>query len=234
MSYCVNCGVELAASEKCCPLCGVEVVNPVKPYDPTAVKPYPSRHETVMHRAIRIVAAWVLLVLSGIPVITMLLVDLIGDGRLDWSLLPVASIVLGYMVFLFPRLFKRPRVWMFMIFGTVEIAVYLFVLHVLLGGHWYFLFALPVTFMTGAAAIGIFLMASSKKASYTLKISIILVILSAFVLLLQLLIELCFFGRVKFDWSIYASVALAMLSIAVVIAGRLYRRNEKFRKKMFF
>ena len=32
MSYCVNCGVELAPSEKRCPLCGVEVVNPAKPW----------------------------------------------------------------------------------------------------------------------------------------------------------------------------------------------------------
>lgn len=234
MSYCVNCGVELAAGEKSCPLCGVEAVNPLKPYDPTAERPYPSKHETVMHRAIRIVAAWVLLVLSGIPVITMLLVDLVADGRLDWSLLPVASIVLGYMVFVFPCLFKRPKVWLFMLFGTVETAVYLFVLHVLIGGNWYYLFALPVTFITGAAAIGVYLMVSAKKPSYTLKITIVLVILAVFTLLLQLLIELCFFRRIRFDWSIYTAIALSMLSIAVVIAGNLYRRNERFRKKMFF
>ena len=29
MSYCVNCGVELEKSEKACPLCGIEVKNPV-------------------------------------------------------------------------------------------------------------------------------------------------------------------------------------------------------------
>ena len=28
MSYCVNCGVELAPSEKNCPLCGTPVINP--------------------------------------------------------------------------------------------------------------------------------------------------------------------------------------------------------------
>ena len=31
MSYCVNCGVELEKSEKRCPLCGVEGINPAQP-----------------------------------------------------------------------------------------------------------------------------------------------------------------------------------------------------------
>ena len=34
MSYCVNCGVELARCEKKCPLCGVEAVNPASPAGP--------------------------------------------------------------------------------------------------------------------------------------------------------------------------------------------------------
>ena len=28
MSYCVNCGVKLAKSEKKCPLCNTKVINP--------------------------------------------------------------------------------------------------------------------------------------------------------------------------------------------------------------
>ncbi len=43
MSYCVNCGVELDRSEKACPLCGVEVLNPRQPYDDQAPRPYPKR-----------------------------------------------------------------------------------------------------------------------------------------------------------------------------------------------
>ena len=43
MSYCVNCGVELESSEKCCPLCGLEVQNPRQPYDDRIVRPYPRR-----------------------------------------------------------------------------------------------------------------------------------------------------------------------------------------------
>lgn len=234
MSYCVNCGVELAASEKRCPLCGVEVINPVSPFDPTAASPYPARHEAIRHRIIRVVAATVLSLIMAIPLVIVLLLDLIKDGRMDWSLIPAASIALAFMVFVFPCLFRKPRVWLFMIFGTLEIAVFLLALKFILGGDWYFLFALPLTVLTGAAVIGIYLMISSKKASLPLKVTITLVIIMVLVLLIQLLSELHFNGRIHFDWSIYAAVSCGMLSLAAIIVGRLYRKSERLRKRLFF
>ena len=234
MSYCVNCGVELAASEKRCPLCGVEVINPASPFDPTAARPYPARHEAIKHRVLRVVAARVVSLLMAIPLILVLLLDLVEDGALTWSLIPAASVAAAFMIFVFPCLFKKPRVWMFMLFSTLAAAAYLFVLNILTKGNWYYLFALPVTVMTGAAIIGGYLMISSKKASFPLKAIIVLLILMVFVLLLQMLIELHFSGRIRFDWSLYAAVTCGMLSLAVLIVGRLYKKNEKLRKKLFF
>lgn len=234
MSYCVNCGVELAPSEKSCPLCGTEVINPASPFDPTAARPYPSRHETVRHRMIRITAGWVLMILMAIPLILVLLTDLFDGGGLSWSLIPAAALLFCFMAFVFPCLFKKPAVWLFILFGTLEAAAFLFVLSVLLKGDWFFPFALPAALMTGAALIGGYLMLSAKRPSVPLKMIVVLLELMVYSLLLQLAIELCFFRRIRFDWSIYAAVSCGMLSIAVLIVGRLYRRNEKFRKKMFF
>ena len=42
MSYCVNCGVELDAAIKSCPLCGVTVINPCQP-EMAAAAPYPKK-----------------------------------------------------------------------------------------------------------------------------------------------------------------------------------------------
>lgn len=234
MSYCVNCGVELGASEKRCPLCGVEVLNPAAPFDPDAERPYPEKTETVTHRAVRVVAAQVLSLLMAIPLISVLLADLIKDGRLTWSLIPAAAIVLAFMAAVFPCLFRRPKVWLFMIFGTAETVLFLIVLHFILGGNWCWLFALPVAVLTGAAAIGCYLMLSSRRAHLPLKIIVILIILMVYVLVLQMLIELFVSHRIHFDWSIYVAVSCALLSIVVLIVGTLFRRNEAIRKKLFF
>ena len=123
MSYCVNCGVELGASERCCPLCGVEVINPAAPFDENAERPYPKRAEKIRHREVRIVTAQVLSLLLTVPLLSVLITDLIQDGRLTWSLIPTASIVFVFLIAVFPCLFKRPPIWLFMIFGTVETAL---------------------------------------------------------------------------------------------------------------
>ena len=234
MSYCVNCGVELGASEKRCPLCGVEVINPAARFDPSAEAPFPKDVEKVRHRVVRVTAAMVLSLLLAIPLVSILIVDLVQDGRLTWSLIPAAAIICAFLAFVFPCLFKKPCVWLFMLLGTVETALFLFVLKMILGGGWLWLFALPLTALVGAAMIGIYLMLRSKRASLTLKIIVILLIITVFVIVLQMLIEIYLHHRIKLDWSIYAAIPCALLSIVTLIIGRLVRKNEAFRKKMFF
>ena len=235
MSYCVNCGVELDASLSRCPLCGVEVINPAVRFDPEAASPYPRDVERVRHRVVRVTTARVLSLLMAIPLISILLVDLIQDGRMSWSLIPAAVIVYAFMAFVFPCLFNRPRVWLFMLFGVIETALLLFVIYMILGGGgWLWLFALPITLLTGAAVIGAYLMISSKRASMTLKTVIVLLIIMVFVLVLQMLIEIHLHKCIRFDWSLYAAIPCGMLSIVALIIGRLIRKNAAFRKKMFF
>ena len=54
MSYCVNCGVKLKNSEKVCPLCNTEVINPKKEeYKPVysgTIEEYKTRLEEILER----------------------------------------------------------------------------------------------------------------------------------------------------------------------------------------
>lgn len=234
MSYCVNCGVELGKSEKYCPLCGVEVINPAERFDAEAESPYPAQAEKVRHRGVRIAAAQVFSLLLAIPLVSVLIVDLVQDGKLTWSLIPAAAIALLFMAAVFPCLFRKPRVWLFMIFGVIEVALFLFVLHAITGGDWLWLFALPVTLLCGAALTGGWLIGSSKRASLPLKMIVVLLIIMVFVIVLQMLIEIHLHGRIKLDWSLYAAIPCGLLSIVVLIVAHLFRKNESFRKKLFF
>ncbi|MBO6061657.1 MAG: hypothetical protein J6P98_06055, partial [Clostridia bacterium] len=121
-----------------------------------------------------------------------------------------------------------------MLFGTLETAVFLFVLWCILGGNWLWLFALPVTLLTGAAVIGCCLITTSKKARLPLKMIVVLLIAMVYVIVLQMLIEIYLHGAIRLDWSLYAAVACGLISIAVLIVGHLYNKNEAFKKKMFF
>ncbi len=234
MSYCVNCGVELAASERRCPLCGVEVINPREPFDENGERPFPNDIEKVRHRLVRVTAARVFSLLLAIPLVSILLVDLIHDGALTWSLIPTAAIVYAFLADVLPCLFKRPIVWLFMLLGVAETVLFLFVLNVILGGDWLWLFALPITLLTGAAVIGGYLLLRSRRASLTLKIVVLLLMIAVSLIILQMLIEIHLHGAIRFDWSVYAAIPCGMLSLVALIIGRLVRKSESFRKKMFF
>ena len=47
MSYCVNCGVELEASLKECPLCNTQVINPKEIPHTQKISPFPKAKEMV-------------------------------------------------------------------------------------------------------------------------------------------------------------------------------------------
>ncbi|MEG1385319.1 MAG: hypothetical protein RSD08_08485, partial [Oscillospiraceae bacterium] len=77
MSYCVNCGVELAESEKRCPLCNTEVINPSKPEHRVREYPYPKRVETLSRQIDKRFLVWIAGMIMLIPTIVTLFCDLV-------------------------------------------------------------------------------------------------------------------------------------------------------------
>ena len=81
MSYCVNCGVELEASEKNCPLCGVEVINPRMPYVEGAPRPYPARLDPINARMNRRLSRLYLSIIIAFPAVLTLSINYIYSGE---------------------------------------------------------------------------------------------------------------------------------------------------------
>ena len=93
MSYCVNCGVELEASLKECPLCHTPVINPSDLGKEPTASPYPTdkgQVEVVKRKDLGILIS---VVLSATSVTCLLLNLLVFDATL-WSLLVTALVVL--------------------------------------------------------------------------------------------------------------------------------------------
>ena len=103
MSYCVNCGVELEASLRECPLCHTPVVNPVEAGKEFPPSPYPvnkGQVEVVKRKDLGILLSVVLIATGG----TCLLLNLLVFNRSLWSLL-VIGICICLFVFTFPAVF---------------------------------------------------------------------------------------------------------------------------------
>ena len=82
--YCIKCGVELADSEKKCPLCGTVVFNP-ELSRPDGEPQYPrmpaAQPEKVNHSGIMFVVT----MLFMLPIVTTLLCDWQINGKIIWS-----------------------------------------------------------------------------------------------------------------------------------------------------
>ena len=147
--YCIKCGVELADSERVCPLCGTRVFHPDLPCG-QGEPPYPPdehpRHEEVS----RIGVMFVVSVCMLLPAVISVLCDWRINGRITWSGFAVGGLVLLYILAALPMWFKRPDPVIFVPVDFAAIALFLLYVNYATGGHWYLSFALPVT---GAAAL---------------------------------------------------------------------------------
>lgn len=106
MSYCVNCGVELAPSEPVCPLCHTEVQNPRQPFDRKAPQPFPARLDLFRPQSDRGFIAAILTLVLLLPAAICLACDVAYTSSAGWSMLVIGAVAMLW-VFIVPALFIR-------------------------------------------------------------------------------------------------------------------------------
>ena len=99
--YCVKCGVELADSEKKCPLCGTPVFHPDIPRN-LSDPPFPPDRRIRPEDVNRSGILFVLTVAALLPALLCLLCDWRINGTLVWSGYAAGAIGLLYIVILLP------------------------------------------------------------------------------------------------------------------------------------
>lgn len=144
MSYCVNCGVELDASAKKCPLCSTPVINPNAEPPEKSSTPFPERvdiPESVNRRFTAFIVSMVML----IPNIVCLLVNLLFDRSNMWTWWVNSTSLLVWAVFVSPFLWKKLRGWLIVIIDAAFIIGYAYVFYYLEDSTgWFQYCALPI------------------------------------------------------------------------------------------
>ena len=97
--YCVKCGVELADSEKKCPLCGTPVFHPDIPRN-LSEPPFPPDKRIRPEDVNRSGVLFVLTIAALLPALLCLLCDWRINGTLVWSGYAAGAIALLYVVLL--------------------------------------------------------------------------------------------------------------------------------------
>ena len=229
--YCVKCGVQLADTEKKCPLCNTVVYHPEITQE-SAPALYPSKKmpKSAFGRAFLCGAVLILFLL---PLIVTLFSDLQFDGELDWFGYATGALILVYLIFAFPLWFKNPNPVIFVPCDFAACMLYLLYIEQATGGDWFLPFALPLSL--GAALITCTLITLlrylPKGKLYAIGGS--LMALGAFVLMIELLMDLtfdmCFIG-----WSVYPLISFFLIGGLLIYLAINSVAREKIERKIFF
>lgn len=234
MSYCVNCGVELAESEKRCPLCQVEVVNPKAPWVEPRERPYPHHIDPIMRKVDRRYFASLIALLLVIPCVITMLLDILANHGLSWSAYPIGAVALIYVFVLLPLYFKKYYTVRFLSADCAATLLYLFFIERMNNGHWFLAYGLPVTVSASVCMIALALVFTRTRASVLVRGGAILIAVGLFVVSIELFIELATHGAIRLNWSFYPLVPCVILGVVAFILDHRENFKERIRRRLFY
>ena len=230
--YCIKCGVELADSERVCPLCGTRVFHPDLPCG-QGEPPYPPadhpRHEEVS----RIGVLFVISVCMLLPAVITVLCDWRINGTIVWSGFAVGGLLLLYILAVLPLWFKRPNPVIFVPIDFAAIGVFLLYVNYATGGHWFLTFALPVT---GAAGLLVCAMVTLLRYLPGAALYICggaLILSGGMAVLVEFLLNLTFGLHETFLWSFYPLAAGVVLGAMLLVIAMCKPLRRSLHRKFF-
>lgn len=231
MSYCVNCGVELGAGTKHCPLCGTPVYNPneLKRMDERSF--FAEKKEVVppvSHREVALLAS-VMLILAAVGCAVLNLFLWPGSG---WSLYVVGAAVMLWIWFVLPLVCRKLPAWAALPIDVAAVGLYLFLISVDLGGgNWFRYLVLPI--LISAVVILLVLCFLLRDRRHKILTTMIFIISAAALLALaaEFFADRYFFGAWQPGWSLIVLLICIALAVPLLIVRRVPSLREEARRR---
>lgn len=231
MSYCVNCGVELDKTARKCPLCGVEIVNPLQPQDTESPAPYPS--STVpLSKADRSYAVQMLSIMLALSSAICIIFNLIYLRGTPWFVYPVGTFLIVFIIAVPPLLTKAPAI-IFVSLDAAFILLYLFLIDKFSGAFgWFYSLALPIVLSAfGAFAILYFyvLIIQPGKLMFT---SVLFILSGLLSFCVDISVNIYLNRLFKCSWSLIVLTCCAAIAFALYATNRNIRIHRELHKRL--
>ena len=230
--YCIKCGVELADSEKSCPLCQTPVYHPLlTPQNGTPL--YPANQNPA--RKIR-PWGWLIVVtavLFLLPSIVTILIDLQLRGSITWSGYVVGALQMLYVIAVLPTWFHRPNPVIFVPSSFASIGLYLLYINLVTDGRWFLTFAFPVLGGFGLIITTVVTLCRYIQRGRLYIFGGAAITLGLFMPVMELLLNHTFHRTRFVAWSFYPLSALVILGIILLVVALCRPVRESFSKRFF-
>ena len=230
--YCINCGVELADSEKVCPLCGTRVFHPDLPRR-QAEPPYPVDAPAHSEEISRWGVLFVVTGLALLPVVITILCDWRINGGIVWSGYVAGAIALLYVVAALPLWFRRPNPVIFVPVDFAAVILYLLYINFATGGHWFLSFAFPVAGAVGVLVTAVVVLMKYVHGGYLYIFGGGLILTGGLAVLIEFLIGITFQVHKGFLWSIYPLAVCVVLGVMLLVIAVCKPLRRSLHRKFF-
>ena len=229
--YCVKCGVELASSERVCPLCETPVYFPELEENPETPHPKEGKpNEGNKKRAMCSLITFFFLLVAGI----CLVCDFNLNGRINWSDIVMGSLLVAYVVLVLPSWFKNPLPAVFVPSDFVAIALLLYYIDFRFDGGWYFSFALPVTIGAAVICCSVSILTYYLKRGRLYIAAGTLIAIGAYSVFIELCLHSAFLIHHTHMWSLYPATAFLLAGLMLIVVAIIRPLKEQLYKIFAF
>lgn len=235
MSYCVNCGVELEASARKCPLCGTPVWNPREQETMVnAGESFPEQKgavETVKRKDLGLLISTVLLATA----VTCGVLNALVFRENPWSLAVIGACGILWVMVIPAVIYTGQPVYVSLLYDGAAVGFYLFLLTFLTGSRgWFAGLGLPIVILLTVLA-ECFTFCVRKLPKSFLTISLYLFTAIGLVCIgLELLIDRYVSGEISPGWSAVVLTVCVILDIAIVTLLSRKRLRNAVRRRLHF
>ena len=235
MSYCVNCGVELDASAKECPLCNTPVLNPRELEKMVhAQQPFPTKKGTVETVKRRDLGLLISMVVLATAVTCGILNAFVFQGVM-WSLAVIGVCAILWVILIPVIIYTKQPVYVSLLFDGLVVVAYLYMLTFLTGmGEWFPELGVPIVLWVTAVAEAFTLCVRRLPRSF---LTVSLYRFTAVGLLcggLEILIDRYLGGHIALSWSAVVMTVCGIVDIAIITMLSRRRLRNAVRRRLHF
>lgn len=233
MSYCVNCGVELAPELKKCPLCAVAVINPAARQTDNHTAFAQTRDE--QKRINR--GFWVKFnsILAAVPIVICVLCNLLYDKTLNWSLIVSAGVFIIWSFCTSPFIFKRFSYIKMLFADFIGLNAGLLLIQLIIPQkQWFLCLAFPITLFCLLFWLPTILLIQRGKLKDLRIAAAFFVFATLLVVLVEMLLSLYMRGFVILTWSWFAAApCLSIVALLILLDCNELVRQELAKRLHF-
>ena len=234
MSYCVNCGVELDATLKDCPLCNTPVINPSQLKEAQKRRPFPEEKVPVEMIKRKDMGLLVSIVLIAIAV-TCGGLNLLVFKENYWSLAIIGACLLLWVILLPEIVYHKLNVYLAVFLDGVAVVVYLYLLTWLTESNdWFYGVAVEIVlFITILLEIYIFCLKVLPRSILTYALYTVTAI-GILCVGLELLVDKLVRAEISMDWSAIIATICIVIDVALICVLSMRRLRNAVRRRLHF